>query len=91
MVEETALELASCLPGRDAHTEAEQAELGRAVSEFLRGRKEEERTVFLRRYWYAESIQQAAGHMGWSVSKTKSTLFRVRNKLRDYLSKEGYL
>jgi len=90
-VEESALELASCLPNRDVHSEAEQAELGRAISDFLGRQKGDARTVFLRRYWYADSVEQAAAHMGWSVSKTKSVLFRVRNRMREYLRKEGYL
>jgi len=36
-------------------------------------------------------VDEVAAHMGWSQSKTKSVLFRVRNRLRDYLQKEGYL
>ena len=90
-VEESALELASCLPARDVSSEAEQAELGRAISEFLQTQKPEARTAFLRRYWYADSVEETAACMGWSVSKTKSVLFRVRNRLREYLVKEGLL
>ena len=90
-VEESALELASCLPNRDVSNAVEQAELGRAISDFLCRQKREERTVFLRRYWYAESVEQAAAYMGWTVSKTKSVLFRVRNRMREYLRKEGLL
>lgn len=90
-VEESALELAECLPAGDAHTQAEQAELGRAVSTFLFKQKRELQTVFLRRYWYADTVEQTAAHMGWTVSKTKSALFRLRNGLRDYLKKEGFL
>ena len=42
-------------------------------------------------YWYADTVEDAARRLGWSVSKTKSVLFRTRNKLRDYLHKEGFL
>lgn len=92
MVDEAALELASCLPAReDAHAAAEAEELGQAVSAFLRQQKEEVRTVFLRRYWYADSVEETARRLGWSVSKTKSVLFRTRNKLKTYLSQEGFL
>lgn len=90
-VEESALELASCLSGSDVHTEAECAELGRMISEFLKGQKADVRCAFLRRYWYADSVEATARYMGWSGSKTKSVLFRVRNRLRDYLVKEGLL
>lgn len=90
--DEAALELAACLPcPGDAHSEAEAAELGQAVSRFLAGQKPDHRAVFLRRYWYADSVEQTAARMGWSVSKTKSVLFRLRNNLRQYLYKEGLL
>ena len=92
MVDETALELAAALPAGDAvHGEAEARELGEAVSRFLREQKQEVRIAFLRRYWYADSLETVAAHMGWSRSKTKSVLFRARNRLQDYLNKEGYL
>ena len=47
-----ALELAECLPSREGPEEqAEAAELGRAISAFLRELGEGPRTAFLRRYW----------------------------------------
>lgn len=90
-VEESVLELACCLPTGDAHTEAELSELGGAISEFLKSQKPDVRRAFLRRYWYVESVEQTARCMGWTVSKTKSVLFRTRNKLREHLSKEGFI
>ena len=91
-VDEAALELAVCLPcPEDAHSEALAKELGRAVSDFLRAQKPGPRDAFLRRYWYADTVEEVAGHMGWTVSKTKTVLFRTRNKLWDHLNKEGLL
>lgn len=91
-VDEAALELAACLPQKDsAHSELEARELGAAVSRFLSAQKPDRRAAFLRRYWYAQSVEETARAMGWSVSKTKSVLFRLRNSLWDYLSKEGYV
>lgn len=91
-VDETALELAACLSAGDSpQGRAEAAELGRAISDFLRTQRPGARTAFLRRYWYAEGVEEVASRLGWSVSKTKSSLFRTRNKLREYLHQEGYL
>ena len=91
-VDEAVLELASCLPQpSDAHAEAEAAELGQAISQFLYTKKSNIRIAFLRRYWYTDTVEQVAAHMGWSISKTKSVLFRARNELRNYLYKEGLL
>ncbi len=92
LVDEAALELADALPAPGGpEEELQAAELGRAISEFLRGEKREVRAAFLRRYWYAEGVEQVAARMGWSVPKTKSVLSRVKNRLRVYLEKEGYL
>ena len=89
-VEEGALELAAALSPEDGpHRQAEAAELGRAISRFLEGQEEPVRTVFLRRYWYADSVEQAARHMGWTVSRAKTVLFRTRGRLREYLEQEG--
>ena len=90
--DEAALELASCLPpGSDPLGEAEHRALAQAVERFLRAQPKDVRAVFLRRYWYADTVEGAARRLGWSVSKTKSVLFRTRNKLRAQLQKEGYL
>lgn len=66
-----ALELAECLPSREGPEEqAEAAELGRAISAFLGELGEGPRTAFLRRYWYADTVEETAGHLGWSLSRT---------------------
>lgn len=91
-VEDAALELSACLPYReDAHSEVLAKELGGAVSDFLRTQKQEHCTAFLRRYWYLDPVEDVADFMGWTVNKTKTVLFRTRNKLWDYLNKEGFL
>ena len=91
-VDEAALELAVCLPcPEDAHSETLAKELGRAVSDFLRTQKAGWRTAFLRRYWYLDTVEETAAFMGWTVSKTKTVLFRTRNSLWDHLNKEGLL
>lgn len=59
------------------------------LNQFLRSQKKEARMMFLRRYWYGDSIQQIAVAFGCGEEKVKSTLFRVRNKLRDAIIKEG--
>lgn len=90
--DEAALELAAYLPCPESFdSEVEARELSKAVSDFLRKQKSDVCTAFVRRYWYAETVEAVASRMGWSVSKTKSVLFRLRNHLREYLDKEGLL
>lgn len=91
-VDEGALELASCLPPGDGpEEEAGRRALLDAIARFLRAQPEGVRAAFLRRYWYGDSVEDAARRLGWSVSKTKSALFRARNRLREQLKKEGFL
>lgn len=66
-------------------------EIGRTISDFLRTCKKEYRYIFIRRYWFSDSISDISNELEMSQSKVKSILFRVRNKLRKYLEKEGYI
>ena len=83
-------ELSDCIPSRrDVEQEMEAAELTRILNRFARELPDTERRVFVRRYWYLESVGQIAEQLGFSQSKVKSMLFRTRNKLRNVLEKEG--
>ena len=64
-------------------------ELGMIFSSFLRGESPEARNVFIRRYWFFDSVREIAAMYSFSESKVKSMLFHTRNRLRDYLKKEG--
>lgn len=80
-------ELNECIPSpRDDYA---RAELTQILNAFLRSLPEDRRNLFLRRYWYCESIGELGRRYGMSQSAVKSSLFRTRNKLRDYLEKEG--
>lgn len=89
-VDDAALELAMDLDG-GPEGRLEAKELGHAISAFLAGQPEINCGVFLRRYWYGDTLEEAAQWAGWSTGRVKSTLHRMRKKLRDYLKKEGYL
>lgn len=86
-VEAAALELAGFLSD-GPEEELEARELGRAVSAFLTEQTPVSRGVFLRRYWYGDTVEETARWAGWSLSRTKSALFRLRKKLKNYLEKE---
>ncbi len=88
---ELTAEMESCLPGvEDVAAEAEAEALSRTITDFLRTRTEEQRNVFLRRYWYFDSIPEISLRYGFSRSKVKTMLFRLREDLRRHLEKEGY-
>ena len=84
------LEGTLCVPS-EADRQYEAKQLAEAISAFLWTLDEEPRRLFIRRYWYFDSVRTLAQNFGMSESKVKSMLFRTRNKLRDVLQREGYL
>lgn len=77
--------------GRTPETAIENAELTRILNQFLRSLPKEERTVFVCRYWYLDSIADIAKRFGFSPSKVKSMLARTRKKPQTTLEKEGII
>ena len=85
-------ELEDCISDHDdVEITIEQLEMARVIREFLDALPTTERRVFLKRYWYMESITHIAKVFGFSESKTASMLHRTRKKLRAKLESEGYL
>lgn len=83
-------ELEDCIPaGGSVESEFESKALMEALHAFLRSATTEERIVFVRRYWYADSILSIASRFQMGESKVKSMLFRTRNKLKIDLAKKG--
>lgn len=60
-----------------------------ALGKFLKEISKDARIIFVRRYWYADSVAQIAERFGMSESKVKSSLMRSRNRLKAFLEKEG--
>lgn len=80
-------EIEEILP--DEQITAADQQLTELLEEFLRREKPEARNVFLRRYWFFDSVGQIAHRYGFSQSKVKSMLFQSRKRLREFLQKEG--
>ena len=79
-------ELAAYLPHRDSETDG--VEFRAFLNQFLRGLQKTPRIMFIRRYWYGESVSEIANALHCSEEKVKSSLFRTRNKLREAMIKE---
>ena len=85
-------ELSECVAGPDrAEDRLNEKELAAAISTFLRALPEGKRTLFLRRYWYCDSVSDLARRFGWGESRVKTALHRLRAALREHLRKEGFL
>ena len=66
-------------------------EFAAAVNQFLCTLSADDRNIFVCRYWLFAPIADIASRLKCSQSKVKTSLFRTRQKLRLYLSKEGLL
>lgn len=82
-------ELALCIPA-PADGKYEARALAEEISRFLLTQSKEKRVLFVRRYFYLDTICEISQRFGFSESKVKTTLHRTRRLLREYLIKEGY-
>ncbi|MGN0336653.1 MAG: RNA polymerase sigma factor [Lachnospiraceae bacterium] len=88
---ELSAEMEQCIPAPDdVACRVDDMALGEAINGFLNTLAEEKRNIFIRRYWYLDSIADISKCFALSESKVKTTLFRCRNQFREYLEKEGY-
>ena len=69
----------------------EELELQEILNEFLGNLSPNKRKIFIRRYWYLDSIQTISDGYGITQSKVKVTLYRCRQQLRKLLEKGGYI
>ena len=56
---------------------------------FLESLPKDSRLIFLRRYWYVDSVPEIAARYGMTESKVKMQLSRTKEKLRLFLEQEG--
>ena len=85
-------ELEDCLAGGGSVEEAYDAkELSEAINAFLSSLSYTDRFLFVRRYWYSDSMQDIAAMTGSTANSVAVRLYRLREKLRHYLIREGLL
>lgn len=83
-------ELEECLPDRGSIEDAAAAkELAEIINAFLDTLTYEDRFLFMRRFWYADSLSDIAAMAGMSYNNAAVRLHRTKEKLRRILEKEG--
>ena len=82
-------EMQSCIPDGYWERKLEGEEIGHLLNEFLAATPKESRMIFLRRYWYGDTVAEIAKRYSISQSKVKTSLHRTRGKLKEFLEKEG--
>lgn len=85
-------ELTDCIPSPDSvERDYENGRLSDALNRFLAAQQPERRVIFIRRYFYSQSIDEIARGMQIGASKVKITLYRMREALRKELEEQDLL
>lgn len=88
---ELSAEMEECIPAPDdVECRIDDIMLSEALNRFLCTLDEGKRNIFIRRYWYLDSIADISKRYAFSQSKVKSMLFRMRGQLKKYFEQEGY-
>lgn len=90
-IEELSLELQQTIP--DASNTEDllmESELKELLNKYLHELSFEKRSIFIRRYWFMDSVKTISDGYGISQSKVKVTLHRCREELKKLLENEGY-
>lgn len=83
-------ELNYCVSGTEnPESEMEKKYIESIIDQFLWQQSEEKRNVFIRRYWYFDTIESICTSTGFTKSKVKSMLYEMRQKLRKKLESGG--
>ena len=82
-------EMETCIPDPRHERKLEGEELGEVLNRFLETLSYDNRVIFLRRYWYLDTVAEIANRYGMTESKVKTQLHRTRAKLHAFLEKEG--
>lgn len=83
-------ELSDCIPDVETTEEILEAQaLSEYINEWLDTLTEMERLLFIRRYWNGEQLKQLACVVGSTQNILAGRLFRLRNRLKSYLTEKG--
>jgi RNA polymerase sigma factor (sigma-70 family) len=83
-------ELHDCIPNPDTvEARIETMELVRVIDRWLTELPVDNRVLFLRRYWFGDTVNRLADEAAVSPNKLAGRLYRLRRSLKRALEKEG--
>ena len=85
-------ELEQCVPsGQSTEGAVDGILLGEYISHWLEGLSADDRALFVRRYWFGESLRDLAREVGTGEGHLAQRLYRLRVQLKKALEKEGVI
>ena len=82
-------EMEECIPDASRDTSPSDELISALINEFLDSLPRDKCDIFVKRYWYGESIDMISAETGFTKSKVKTTLHRTREGLRKFLEEKG--
>ena len=83
-------ELEDCVPApRTVEEDFDRQQLASSISAWLDRLTEEDRRLFIRRYWYGDPVKELAAEWGETANVLSQRLLRLRRSLRTFLESEG--
>lgn len=83
-------EIEACIADQNTvEDEVEAKELARIIESFLDTLTVENRVIFMRRYWFADSCKDIAEFVGLTEKNISVRLTRIRKKMKVYLAERG--
>ena len=82
-------ELGECVGTDEVEQKFDESTALCAINSFLETLSAKKRNVFLRRYFYFDSIKEISNRYGLKDSSVKMILKRTRESLKEFLEKEG--
>ena len=82
-------ELSDAIPGDTLEERLDARVLGQTIDAFLDTLSKEDRVLFVRRYWFGDPVSALAAQRMTTQNNISVRLYRIREKLKDYLQKEG--
>ena len=83
-------ELSDILTGETLEEQMDARLLGQTIDRFLDTLSKDDRVLFLRRYWFGDSVSDLAQSRHSTPGSISVRLHRLRSRLKDYLYKEGF-
>ena len=83
-------EIEGCIPSPGSvESDFLAKETSQIIDQFLRKQDQKTRVLFVRRYWFGDSIEELSALFGINRHQVSVRLHRIREKLKKYLIKEG--
>lgn len=83
-------ELSDCIPSSSSvESETDVTTLSDMINKWLSSLPQDDRVLFLRRYWFGDSLNSLATECSTSPNRISGRIYRLRQKLKNVLEKEG--